>query len=116
MSPDRIIADIQHDSAKQLSPGAFVRLVSHENWQRMRDHYRLTLQELKCLQATCAGHELDGIARQLECTTKTANLHRDSLHKKLKLNDRLAIVLRVFGFLLDDAQEKPATRPEKSDG
>lgn len=98
------------DSLEELTPAGFVRLVRARTWQEIAARYELSDHELGTLQATCAGHELPGIARQLHCARKTADRHRDSLHKKMEINDRLALAVRVFGFFLDQSKGKPAKK------
>ena len=69
-------------------------VLPHE-WAHIARHLELTPREHQVLRFTFEGLTRDAIAQELDVSTRTVRQHLENLHLKLKVKDRIELVLTV---------------------
>lgn len=85
-------------------------LISDAEWSAVKSYGRLSMREGQVCRLLFEGHKRDHIAEMLGISPRTVRYHLESLHKKLKVNTRVGLVLRMIqlrDFLVK--QRSPAT-------
>lgn len=70
-------------------------LISDTEWTAVKNHARLSMREGQVCRLLFEGHKRDLIAEMLGISPRTVRYHLESLHKKLKVNTRVGLVLRM---------------------
>jgi DNA-binding CsgD family transcriptional regulator len=71
-------------------------LISDPEWAAVKSYARLSLRESQVSRLLFEGHKRDQIAEMLGISPRTVRYHLESLHKKLKVNTRVGLVLRLI--------------------
>ncbi len=82
-----IAEDVHGDGRFPLSP---------RYWQALGDSLRLSVRELQVVQSVFEGGTEAEIADQLRLSAHTIHSYLDRLYKKLKVNSRCELAVRVF--------------------
>lgn len=94
-------------------PGEF--LISDQEWAAVKKYARLSMREGQVCRLLFEGHKRDDIAEMLGISPRTVRYHLESLHKKLKVNTRVGLVLRMVqlrDFLIGKQQQQPVTNQQ----
>lgn len=75
-------------------PGEY--LISDPEWAAVKSYARLSMRESQVSRLLFEGHKRDHIAEMLGISPRTVRYHLESLHKKLKVNTRVGLVLRLI--------------------
>ena len=70
-------------------------LISDAEWTAVKSFARLSTREGQVCRLLFEGNKRDEIAETLEISPRTVRYHLESLHKKLKINTRVGLVLRM---------------------
>jgi len=71
-------------------------LISGAEWAAVKKHARLSMREGQVCQLLFEGNKRDEIAEMLGISPRTVRYHLESLHKKLQVNTRVGLVLRMI--------------------
>jgi len=71
-------------------------LLSDPEWTAVKTHARLSMREGQVCRLLFEGNKRDEIAELLGISPRTVRYHLESLHKKLQVNTRLGLVLRMI--------------------
>lgn len=71
-------------------------LISDSEWSAVKNYARLSMRESQVSRLLFEGHKRDHIAEMLGISPRTVRYHLESLHKKLKVNTRVGLVLRMI--------------------
>ena len=69
-----------------------------EHWINFGERHRLSNRELEILVLTSCGLTRNAMARQLRISFNTVHKFIDRLHKKIRVKDRVALMLRLVQF------------------
>jgi len=70
-------------------------LISESEWTDVKSYARLSRREGQVCRHLFEGLNRDEIAEMLGISPRTVRYHLESLHKKLKVNTRVGLVLRM---------------------
>lgn len=70
-------------------------LISDSEWLAVKNYARLSMREGQVCRLLFEGNKRDEIAEMLGISPRTVRYHLESLHKKLKVNTRVGLVLRM---------------------
>ncbi len=71
-------------------------LISDSEWDRIKNYSRLSMREGQVCRLLFEGQKRDHIAEMLEISPRTVRYHLETLHKKLRVNTRVGLVLRMI--------------------
>lgn len=71
-------------------------LISDVEWTAVKTHARLSMREGQVCRLLFEGNKRDEIAEMLGISPRTVRYHLESLHKKLQVNTRVGLVLRMI--------------------
>jgi len=71
-------------------------LISDPEWTAVKTHARLSMREGQVCRLLFEGNKRDEIAAMLGISPRTVRYHLESLHKKLQVNTRVGLVLRMI--------------------
>lgn len=71
-------------------------LLTPEQWVGVAEKLHLTPREWEVTVLLFEGGTRDGIARRLQVTARTVRKYLEQLHEKLRVHDRVGLVLRVI--------------------
>ena len=96
--PHSVLAKPTHDRTPEPfewteRPGE--NLISDSDWVAVKKYGRLSMREGQVCQLLFEGHKRDVIAEMLKISPRTVRYHLESLHKKLQVNTRVGLVLRI---------------------
>jgi len=81
--------------------------LSAEDWLRVAERVHLTARELSVAILIFEGHTRWQIARKLKCAPGTVRVYIDRLFAKLKVQDRVGLVLRLVRIHLEITASRP---------
>ena len=87
-------------------------LFASQEWRQIADSLRLSPRELQIIQGVFDDSKELAIARQLEISPHTVHTYLERIYRKLDVNSRVQVVLRVVVEhmeLSSSAQASPAT-------
>ncbi len=79
--------------AQPENPGE--RLLTARQWRDVSRFLQLTPRELQVARLLFLGHTREVIAAHLQVTSRTVRQYIERLHVKLKVQDRVGLVLRI---------------------
>lgn len=71
-------------------------LINDIEWTAVKTHARLSMREGQVCRLLFEGNKRDEIAEMLGISPRTVRYHLESLHKKLQVNTRVGLVLRII--------------------
>ena len=89
-------------------------LISDAEWTAVKSYARLSMREGQVCRYLFEGLKRDHIAEILGISPRTVRYHLESLHKKLKVNTRVGLVLRMVQLrdFLVGKKSHPAPNPQ----
>ena len=83
------------DEPQPMDEPAGILLTSNQ-WLAVASSLMLSTRELEIVRCVVDGQSTASIARQLRISAHTVHTHFDRVYRKLKVNTRAALVVRVF--------------------
>lgn len=100
---------------KQYVPRANARQtalpLTEKHWSKIAVALHLSGREVEIVRLICAGHKEVTIAHWLSISPHTVHSHVKGIHRKLGVNDRVGLVVRI----LSSAFEHRLAKPKRSD-
>ncbi len=85
-------------------------LISDTEWDAIKAYARLSRRESQVCRLLFEGQKRDRIAELLGISPRTVRYHLETLHKKLKVNTRVGLVLRMVQIQKFLSSEPQASR------
>jgi DNA-binding CsgD family transcriptional regulator len=85
-------------------------LISETEWDAIKAYARLSRRESQVCRLLFEGQKRDRIAELLGISPRTVRYHLETLHKKLKVNTRVGLVLRMVQIQKFLSSEPQASR------
>jgi len=84
-------------------------LFSDRVWRRLGDHFELSVRQRAIARLACRGLKREAIAGQLGISVNTVRTHVRGLFRRLNVDSRLGLVVRLV--LGDRALRRPRSEP-----
>lgn len=86
------------EAAKMLTRDSQVllpELFTTRQWKILAGHLGLTPRQAQIARLTCRGLGRSGIGERLEISEHTVRMHNEELYRRLRINDRIGIPVRL---------------------
>jgi len=92
-------------------PSLLPDLFSEAEWLGLRNHFRLSERQLQVARWICRGCTNDAIAARLRLSEGTVRVYTDGLYKRMGVQSRLGLLVRIVEATRSSRGEHPRRAP-----